>query len=100
MTIPVARLGDTSTPDPCLAPPRPTIVGSGDVFVNGLAAHRLGDSWAPHSCVLPTPQPPHQAVTSSGSGSVYVNGKPLARVGDTISCGSVIATGSGNVFAG
>ncbi len=100
MTIPVARLGDLSTPDPCLAPPRPSAAGSGNVYVNGLPAHRLGDQWSPHACLLPVPQPPHQAVTASGSGTVYVNGIPLARVGDLISCGSVIAAGSGNVFAG
>lgn len=97
MTIPVARLGDTSTPDPCGAPPRPNIVGSGDVFVNGLSAHRLGDDWAPHACPS---SPPHPATMAAGSGSVFVNGMPLARLGDGISCGSTIAVGSGNVFAG
>lgn len=97
MSFPVARLGDLSTPDPCGAPPRPCTVGSGDVFINGMPAHRLGDAWALHACPL---SPPHDAVTAVGSGSVFVNGLPLARLGDLISCGSTIAVGSGDTFAG
>lgn len=99
MTIPVARLGDLSTedPHPCKAPPRPCVVGSGNVFVNGMPAHRLGDAWLPHPC---PGTPPHPSVTAMGSGSVLVNGMPLARMGDLIACGSTIAIGSPNVFAG
>lgn len=97
MTIPVARLGDLSTLDPCKAPPRPNVVGSGNVFVNGIPVHRLGDAWAPHPC---PGLPPHTAVTATGSGTVFVNGFPIARIGDKIICGSTIAVGSGNVFAG
>jgi uncharacterized Zn-binding protein involved in type VI secretion len=29
-----------------------------------------------------------------------VNGKPICRVGDSVSCGSTMAEGSPNVFAG
>lgn len=73
--------------------------GSPDVFVNGLAAHRLGDT-GPCNC-------PHGGTfgSTSGSGTVFVNGKPLTRIGDTTSCmmcgmsGSHVS-GSGNVFAG
>ena len=97
MSLPVARLVDVSTADPCGAPPRPNVQGSGDVFVNGMPAHRLGDAWAPHACPK---DPPHPAVTASGSSTVFVNGLPLARLSDAISCGSTIAQGSGDVFAG
>jgi uncharacterized Zn-binding protein involved in type VI secretion len=31
---------------------------------------------------------------------VFVNGKQLGRIGDPVACGSAIASGSGNVFAG
>jgi len=84
------RLGDLCTghgPHP----PRPNIEASENVFVNGLGAHRLGDNWAPHD---------HGGVLAAGSLSVFVNGKNLARIGDPISCGSVVAQGSSNVFAG
>ncbi len=97
MTIPVSRLGDLSTPDPCKAPPRASIQGSGNVFVNGIPVHRVGDAWAPHAC---PGSPPHAATTAVGSATVFVNGMPISRLGDLISCGSTIAVGSGNVFAG
>lgn len=70
-------------------PPRPSIQGSSDVFINNRAAHRVGDTWNMH---------PHIGVMATGSPNVFVNGKPLARVGDSVSCGSVAATGSPNVF--
>jgi len=93
----VTRLGDNSTGDPCGAPPRPSSGASGDVFVNSIAVHRQGDSWAPHACPS---SPPHGATLSSGSSTVYVNGKQIGRIGDPISCGSSVAVGSGDVFAG
>jgi uncharacterized Zn-binding protein involved in type VI secretion len=37
---------------------------------------------------------------ASGSSTVYVNGKQIGRVGDPVACGSSVATGSSNVFAG
>lgn len=95
MGSPVARIGDNSAGHGGF-PARPTAVGSADVFVNGLGAHRLGDAWPTHcngsSC--------HGGVTASGSPTVFVNGKALARVGDPISCGDTIGEGSPNVFAG
>nr|AKN37320.1 hypothetical protein [Vibrio sp. 1F_97] len=42
----------------------------------------------------------HAGSLSGGSSSVFVNGKPLGRVGDAVDCGSVVAAGSSNVFAG
>lgn len=88
------RLGDISSGHDCF-PGRPNIEASGDVFINGLGAHREGDSWAVHSC-----ETAHDGVLTSGSPTVYVNGRPLGRIGDPISCGDVVAQGSPTVFAG
>jgi len=78
-------------------PPRPSTSGSGDVFVNGIPAHRQGDSWAVHC----NPDPScHPGTATGGTGTVYCNGRPLMRVGDAINCGSTAAQGSPNVFAG
>jgi uncharacterized Zn-binding protein involved in type VI secretion len=90
----VTRLGDLCTGHGGW-PPRPNNQASPDVFVNNIAVHRQGDSWAIHcnsSC--------HGGVTSSGSSTVFVNNKQIARIGDPVSCGSTIAQGSPNVFAG
>lgn len=91
----ISRKSDTCTGDGCF-PPRQSTEGSGDVFVNGIAAHRQGDAWAEHSCGDST----HDGVCTGGSGTVFVNGKPVARVGDDISCGAAVAVGSADVFAG
>lgn len=95
--LPAARMTDLSSPDPCGAPPRICIIGSGNVFLNDLPAHRMTDAWADHACPS---SPSHSAITSSGSGSVFVNDLPAARMTDQISCGSIIAQGSGNIFIG
>ena len=59
----VARLGDKDTGhDAC--PSRPNNSASSNVFCNGIAVHRKGDSWSTHSCLVHSP---HGAVTSSGS---------------------------------
>ena len=91
----VCRLGDVCTGHDGFAP-RPCVQGSPNVFVNGLPAHRLGDAWSGHSDGNST----HAAILAGGSATVFVNGKPLGRIGDPVSCGSRVATGSGNVFAG
>ena len=92
----VTRLGDSCTGHGCF-PPRASTGGSGDVFANGIPVHRLGDSWAPHGCPK---VPPHGGALSAGSGTVSANGKQLGRIGDPVSCGSSVASGSGDVFAG
>lgn len=92
----VSRLGDSSTGDPCGAPPRDSTGGSPNVYTNKIRTHRKTDQWAPHACPS---SPPHGAATTGGSPDVYVNGLPIARVNDTISCGSTIAEGSPNVYA-
>ena len=68
--------------------------GSGNVFVNGAAAVRKGDSVSGHG------DSPHNSPSMVGcSGSVFVNGIGVCRAGDSASCGHA-ASGSGNVFAG
>lgn len=91
----VHRHTDLCTGHGCF-PPRPNVQGSTDVFVNGLGAHRVTDTWASHCCGPVC----HASVQAGGSGTVYVNGLSLARIGDPVACGSVCATGSQNVFAG
>jgi len=91
----VCRLGDQGTGHGCY-PARPNDQGSPNVFVNGLPVHRQGDHWEDHCCGPIC----HDGVLSQGSSTVFVNGKPIGRVGDPISCGSSVAEGSPNVFAG
>lgn len=73
--------------------------GSPNVFVNGLALHRLTDT-GPTNC-------PHSGEFEStqGSSTVFCNGKPVTRIGDTTLCRICSQTGnhvsgSPNVFAG
>lgn len=91
----VTRKGDVCTGHGCW-PSRPNDEGSGNVFVNNIPAHRQGDHWPTHCCGPAC----HDSNLAAGSGTVYVNGKQLARIGDPVACGSVVAQGSGNVFAG
>lgn len=90
------RLGDMDTGhDACS--PTALVSASPDVFINGRAAGRVGDNYAPHGCVA---HPAHSGVIASGSGSVFINGRAAGRVGDAISCGGSVATGSDDVFIG
>ena len=91
----VHRLGDVCTGHGCYGS-RANVQGSSNVFVNGIPAHRQGDSWSSHCCGPPC----HGSSLAAGSGSVFVNGLQLGRIGDPVACGSACATGSGNVFAG
>lgn len=92
----VTRLGDICTGHGAF-PPRPSTSASLNVNVNSIPVHRQGDSWAVHC--NPTPSC-HGSVLASGSSTVNVNGKGIGRVGDPVACGSSVATGSSNVFAG
>ena len=94
---PVTRLGDNCTGHGSF-PPRPSSGASPDVFVNGIAVHREGDSWAPHGS--PSPSPPHGSTLAAGSSTVFINGKQCGRIGDPVACGSAVAQGSDNVFIG
>ena len=74
-------------------PPRVNDQASTNVFINGLGAHRVGDSWEEHcngGC--------HIGYQETGSPNVFVNSKSLARIGDDITCGSTNVGGSTNVF--
>ncbi|MDR0475539.1 MAG: PAAR domain-containing protein [Treponema sp.] len=75
----------------------PIVSGSGNVFANGRAVARLGDS-VTHSC-------PHcgTGVISSASGVVFANGIGVARLGDAVTYpggSGTIVSASGDVFAG
>lgn len=87
------RLGDICTGHGCF-PPRPNVSASPNVFVNGIASHRLGDGWAAHCCGPVC----HGASAAGGSPNVFVNGLPKCRIGDPVSCGSSMSTGSSDVI--
>lgn len=97
---PVTRLGDLCTghpyPTPLTYPPRPSDEGSGNVFVNSIAAHRQTDTWAIHS----SGPSQHPSFLAAGSPTVYVNSLELGRITDPVACGSEVAQGSPNVYAG
>ncbi len=91
----VHRLGDVCTGHGCFGS-RPNNQASPNVFINGIPAHRQGDSWSSHCCGPPC----HGSTLAAGSSTVFVNSLQLARIGDPVACGSACASGSGNVFAG
>lgn len=93
----VTRLGDNWTGHGWW-PPRPSVAGSPNVYVNGIPVVTQGDAFAAHTC--PSIPETHGGVLAAGSSTVYVNGKQLGRVTDPVSCGSSVAQGSPNVFAG
>lgn len=57
------------------------------------AVTRQGDACTGHGAFPPRP-------STAGSATVFANGMPLGRVGDPVACGSSVAAGSPNVFAG
>lgn len=67
------------------------------MFVNGIPWHRQGDGWAVHCC---PDNGCHASVLAAGSPIVYVNSRQAGRIGDPVACGSKVATGSPNVYAG
>lgn len=92
----VTRLGDLCTGHGAF-PARPSTSASPNVYVNGIAAHRKNDSWATHCDPSPSC---HASNLADGSATVFCNGLPLGRVGDPVACGSTVAQGSSNVYAG
>lgn len=90
------RLGDNDTGhDAC--PATALQEGSPDVFINGMAAGRVGDSYVAHECI---DHATHSGVIFSGSSTVFIDGKAAGRIGDSVSCGGSVAEGSSNVFIG
>ena len=72
---------------------------SGNVFINGMGVHRLGDT-GPTNC-------PHGGTFSStaASGTVFANGMGITRIGDATNCMScgqagTHTAGSHNVIVG
>ena len=92
----IVRLGDICSGHGCW-PSRENIQGSSNVFCNGQPVHRVGDAWAAHTC--PAIPETHAGSAAAGSGSIFVNGRPVCRIGDAVDCGSIMVTGSNNVFA-
>ena len=64
------RLGDLDTGHDACAPTA-LVSASPNVYINGRAAGRVGDSYAPHGCVA---HPTHSGTIASGSASVFING--------------------------
>ena len=91
----VHRKGDMGPGHSCFGA-HVSIAGSPNVFVNGIPVHRVGDGWSVHNCGPSV----HGSVLAVGSATVIVNGMGCARIGDKTACGTVLSTGSGNVFAG
>ena len=89
------RQGDKGTGHGAFGP-RPSNGGSADIFINGIPAHGVGDSWASHT----DDNTSHTSTAGGGSSSVYINGKAISRVSDSVACGSKIAHGSETVFSG
>lgn len=77
--------------------PRPNMgPGAFTVLVNGLRPALAGDFFTFHIC----DKSGHPGTLAGGSKTVLINGRPAGRVGDRVSCGSVVAQGSGNVIVG
>lgn len=83
----------------CHFPPSTANSGSPNVFINGLLAMRVGDTYESHGCPSCGIAPPSRKLIE-GSTSVFINGLPAGRIGDAIDCGGVALTGSPNVFFG
>ena len=97
MSRPATRIGDLDTVHDCQVPVR--MVGSDNVFVNGISWSRMGDVNTPHKYGSKCDNM-HSAPIATGSTSVFINGKGAGRVGDAVAGCTMVATGSDNVFAG
>jgi uncharacterized Zn-binding protein involved in type VI secretion len=93
-TIPDAH-GCPACPHPCKGP---AVTASGDVWVQGKQALRLGDTGVHAACCGPNTWTVIQA-----SGQVFINGRPCVRIGDrTQHCGAIgkMTTGADIVVDG
>ena len=91
----VTRIGDADVAH-CSGMTR--AVGSGNVFVNGIAVSRQSDVNTGH--LLPgSPCPCHAAPITTGSPTVFINNLGCGRVGDAVTGCTSVAAGSSNVFA-
>jgi len=95
-----ARMGDPCTGHDCF-PPRASVSGSPDVYINGIPALREGDGFALHKCTHPqVPHGVHDSVLAAGCPDVFVNDRQKGRVDDPVACGGSVASGSDDVFVG
>lgn len=92
---PLSRLTDITTGHGCWAP-SVGVTASANVMVNGLAAHKVGDTFTPHTCGTDV----HPDVATVGSTKVLINGQPAMRLGDSLQPGgALMAEASWTVFA-
>jgi len=91
---PMSRQPDITTGHGCWAPSK-GITASPNVFINGLPAHRVGDTFTPHTCGKDV----HSDVAAVGSTKVLVNGSPSMRLGDKLAPPALMAQASWSVFA-
>lgn len=92
---PLSRIGDITTGHGCYAP-SVGVTASVNVKVNGVFAHKVGDTFTPHTCGTDV----HPDVASVGSTKVMINGQPAMRLSDTLAPGGArMAEASWTVFA-
>lgn len=92
----LSYVGVSGTGHGCFPPRQTTGPGATNVYVNGIPVHIVGDTYPSHCCGASC----HAGSLSTGSSTVFINGQPAGRIGDSVSCGSVVAEGSSNVFVG
>ena len=90
----MSRIGDITTGHGCHAPSI-GITASPNVLINGLPAHKVGDTFSPHTCGTDV----HSDVAVVGSVKVIINGTGAMRLGDTLAPGGAMAEASWTVFA-
>ena len=93
----VSRVGDVCAPFVTV----PIIVtGSPNVFVNGAPVARLLDFTADFKKIVGKDIKifVSQLLVPPGAPTVFVNGKPIAKIGTLGTNGTVVVTGSLNVF--
>jgi len=83
----------------CGLPVAAAITSSSNVFINGKPTLRAGDKVAPYVCSSCTAISVGSSIVE-GASSIFINGMPLALTNAKTDDGSVILTGSSNVFAG
>jgi uncharacterized Zn-binding protein involved in type VI secretion len=72
----------------------PPIGASPNVIINGLNAHRVGDTTIPHTCIGVDI---HSDVIATGDPTVLVNGRPIAILGLSILAPSGVVSGYSSV---
>ena len=90
----------TGSSSGCNSPMNTTtgVNGSPNVFVNGIAVVRQGDTVGAHprsGCIITD-----TSVLTTFSATVFVNGLGIGRVGDQYTSDNTITSGSPTVFAG